>query len=140
MARLQARSPSPPTLVVQRFSPHLAIAETLSVGFRLLLHRPQLHARLQLQLLPRPRSLPQLMVTSPSFFPLGLASASPTTLTTPYLFGQVCLVFRLGNKSEHFMPGIPGAYQHPPTASGLPNGKDYYVVSKGLYVGIFFDW
>ena len=38
-----------------------------------------------------------------------------------------------------FILGIPGTYHHPPTDSGLENDCGYYVISKGLYVGIFDD-
>ena len=36
--------------------------------------------------------------------------------------------------------GVPGAYQRPPTASGLAGNTSFYVVSKGLFVGVFTDW
>ena len=38
------------------------------------------------------------------------------------------------------MLGILGVYQCPPTALGLADQGIYYVVTKGLYVGIFNDW
>ncbi|KAF9779700.1 hypothetical protein BJ322DRAFT_1113001 [Thelephora terrestris] len=41
---------------------------------------------------------------------------------------------------EFVRPGVPGPYFVPPTATGVTDRAVYYVVSKGLYVGIFFDW
>ena len=118
MARSRLRPPSPPTLVVQRLVPHLAIAGTLSAGFQLLLPRSQLHARLQLPIHPRHRFLPQPMVASPSFFPLGVVSASPTTLTTRYLSGQVRLAFRLGDQVLTFYVRYPGCLSTPSDSIG----------------------
>ena len=36
--------------------------------------------------------------------------------------------------------GIPGNYTFPPLHSSQPNPPRYYVITKGLYVGIFTSW
>lgn len=36
--------------------------------------------------------------------------------------------------------GIPGPYAKPPVDPSLPNPAGYFVVTKGLYVGIFTSW
>ncbi|KAF9780939.1 hypothetical protein BJ322DRAFT_1112323 [Thelephora terrestris] len=37
-------------------------------------------------------------------------------------------------------PGIPGAYQRPPVSFAGAENDTFYVVSQGLYVGIFTEW
>ena len=65
---------------------------------------------------------------------------SPTTPTTLALFAEVRCEFDLKKSKLNFMPGIPGTYLCPPTPSGQASSGPYFVVTKGLYVGIFNNW
>ncbi|KAF9785354.1 hypothetical protein BJ322DRAFT_1020895 [Thelephora terrestris] len=59
----------------------------------------------------------------------------------PFLPSGVSL-FRLEKirVALRFVPGAPGTYYSPPTAPGHAPPCMYFVITKGLYVGIFTDW
>ncbi|KAF9784537.1 hypothetical protein BJ322DRAFT_1109257 [Thelephora terrestris] len=73
----------------------------------------------------------------------------PTPTTVPLMHGPFPLVISSRDNvgipdytnHPHFVrPGIPGAYLRPPTDSGLADQPAYYIISKGLYLGVFNSW
>ena len=75
-------------------------------------------------------------------FLLALILGFPITVSTQHLYRLVCR-FRSLTPARCPNPrftGIPGPYSCPPTDDCTLDPTAYYVITKGLYVGIFHDW
>ncbi|KAF9777723.1 hypothetical protein BJ322DRAFT_1025501 [Thelephora terrestris] len=88
-------------------------------------------------------------VATPVPTPTRAPTPTPDDTQAPIMHGRYPLIISsrrfvgrpdYTHHPEFVRPGVPGPYRVPPTASGLADYSEYYVVSKGLYVGIFLAW